>query len=138
MTPSKSQSNPIKFGDDANENTFSDFCIQASFFMDRKVQVRRLFAPILLNSTPKVSFTAIMSFGVKKIIENTTSTPAVPIKTDFPYPLHKKLGTSKSRKDVTVFDFFFVFDSHTAPILEARILPQRLRRQFVASEKLFF
>ena len=79
-----------------------------------------------------------MSFCVKKLIENTTLTPTVSIITDFPYSLQKYLGTARSRKDVTVFDFFFVFDSHTAPILEARILPQRLRRQFVASEKLFF
>ena len=85
---------------------------------------------------PKFSFTAKLSFSVKKLNKNTTLTGAVSIKTDFPYSLHKNLGTTKSRKDVTVFVFLFVFDNHTATLLEARNLPQRLRRQFVASKKL--
>ena len=76
---------------------------------------------------------AKLSFSVNILFKSTTSIGAVLIETDFPYSLHKNLGTPKNRKDVTVFDFS-LFDTHTAPLLEARIA-QRLRRQLFGCKK---
>ena len=69
-------------------------------------------------------------------MKSITSIEEVSIETDFPCSLLESLGTPKNRNDVTIFQFSRFCHSYF-PLLETRILPQRVRRHIDASKKSF-
>ena len=80
---------------------------------------------------------ASLESSVKKSFKSFTLIEAISFETFFIYFLHQNLDIPKYPTDDVMIYEFLDFDTTTDPLLEAKNLAQRLRRQLIALTKSF-